>query len=762
MPQSGGVANGDMPRSLKRRKVRRGTQNCWECKRRKIRCTFAVPSASACDGCKSRGVRCISQQFYEDATDETEAVDAEGQRETAGGAATGRAGSIELRSLKPRVRGSVNAINDAPSSGAGSTGRHDDLYRSMLAAWPSEHDLGVMLSVPVSTSILFHGVVCAPYSSLPVREKASAREILQLPPPDSHPVLLARKLLLLACYLQGIPRGSVKHLGTVGTTYLRTMSRLVAAARQVTGDDDLVSLLEGVECIMIESMYHNNAGNIRRAWITHRRAMVIAQTLGLHRLPSATIRLPVLEAETRGRIDPEHMWYRLIITDRYLSLILSLPQYSTESPFSSPAALKSCTPLEKLERMEATAGGLIIQRNRHGMQDLTKTQEIDKLLQEAASLMPARWWLAPDMAAIAADGSDALDETLRLMNQFTHYHLLAQLHLPYLLRPSRDDRKYDHEKITTVLASREILSRFVSFRGSDTVTAYCRGIDFLAFIASTVLCLAHIDSRRVDGEGALGFLRHQRPSDRGLLEMTLQCMEAMSEGGPPDGDALASKIAHVLGHLLAIETKAADGAYFNTSVDSEPSEPGEPGGPEPRGERQTVEVGEPLRIYIPYFGTIRIEPGIASRAEDPLLDLESPPLVPSSSSQNAGKEPSGPSSLSRGNCQPGDLPVGPDSQALPSQQRTAGDLTADESLTSFHFDFVDLNNAGFHVSGGAPGADDWTLQGVDMALFDSLMRGASRPAVESTPAQEAATTLTKPPVRMVYGDTVYESWLGFP
>ena len=59
------IAGGDeQARVRKRRRVRRGTQSCWECKRRKIRCTFVAPTESVCDGCKSRLVECISQEFY--------------------------------------------------------------------------------------------------------------------------------------------------------------------------------------------------------------------------------------------------------------------------------------------------------------------------------------------------------------------------------------------------------------------------------------------------------------------------------------------------------------------------------------------------------------------------------------------------------------------------------------------------------------------------------------------------------------------------
>jgi hypothetical protein len=49
------------------RRVRKGTQSCWECKRRKVRCTFAPPQHVnvnvTCDGCKRRGTLCVSQEL---------------------------------------------------------------------------------------------------------------------------------------------------------------------------------------------------------------------------------------------------------------------------------------------------------------------------------------------------------------------------------------------------------------------------------------------------------------------------------------------------------------------------------------------------------------------------------------------------------------------------------------------------------------------------------------------------------------------------
>lgn len=47
----------------KRKKLRKGTQSCWECKRRKARCTFPENEPGACEGCRRRGSKCISQDL---------------------------------------------------------------------------------------------------------------------------------------------------------------------------------------------------------------------------------------------------------------------------------------------------------------------------------------------------------------------------------------------------------------------------------------------------------------------------------------------------------------------------------------------------------------------------------------------------------------------------------------------------------------------------------------------------------------------------
>ena len=45
-----------------KRKVRKGTHSCWECRRRKVKCVFSSTDDEKCVTCRRRGKKCISQQ----------------------------------------------------------------------------------------------------------------------------------------------------------------------------------------------------------------------------------------------------------------------------------------------------------------------------------------------------------------------------------------------------------------------------------------------------------------------------------------------------------------------------------------------------------------------------------------------------------------------------------------------------------------------------------------------------------------------------
>jgi hypothetical protein len=406
------------------------------------------------------------------------------------------------------------------------------------------------------------------------------------------------------------------------------MFRAVKAAnRLVTSNDDLTSSLEGIECIMMESMFRNNTGNLRGAWLSNRRAMAIAQLMNLNQYRATApansnkdgntrSRPKAIDAETRNRIEPQSMWFRLVATDRYLSLVLGLPQESQQDPHS--VSLESndsedYTLIDRLERLEVVAAGLILQRNSTNIHNLEVTLRVDKILQEAAALMPAQWWLPPSPLSITGNTMEAFKETLRLMNQLTHYHLLAQSHLPYILLTS-NDRKYDYSKMTAINASREILSRFVLYYGSESHgPSYCRGVDFLTFIASMTLCLAHVKGHWERQAGitinesvsVFQCLVHQRPQDIGFIERILKSMEHKATR---DDNAITQTITSSLKHLVAIEASAAKQSACTASLSCQI------GIDELQSDGISMHMNNGvLQIYIPYYGTIKIELDNSSR-----------------------------------------------------------------------------------------------------------------------------------------------------
>ncbi|KAJ6000668.1 hypothetical protein N7481_001077 [Penicillium waksmanii] len=559
------------------------------------------------------------------------------------------------------------------------------------------------------------------------RNPPSPLDILQLPPLKSHPVLFARKLLMLGALLQAIVPSSHQQLDSRGISCAGLLSLVVErATRLVTTNDELVRSVEGLECIMIEAQLHNYSGNLHRAWLATHRAVSIAQIMGLHRgLNSPSLKFH--EPETRANFDPKHILFRILEMDLYLSLMLGLPNSSLQAPLAAPKALEGCLPIERIQRIHYEVSRRILQGRNAGINSVEETSEIDRILQNTAAEMPPQWWLMPSFVVGNSDEKELFDDTIRLMVQFSHYNLITRLHLPYLIR-SLADHKYDCNMITAVNASREILSRYIAFRSSNPVNFYCRGSDFLAFVSIVVICFAHIGSHSQDDHAIqaerMGFniLAHSRLSDRGIMERTLAVLLSVSNGQP---DSIVSKLSHLIRHLLAVESDAADGKLYSmsTSVCDE-------------GDDESVvksnSNGKVLRIHIPYFGTINFEPGAGSSSvsrtslqselhtstwvsdvllADQLADSsygpcsgDVCPLIPNTHLSRLQK---GRQSLNSPEVALGESQGPTFNNTSPFQEQT---LMASASLDTYY---------------------DWDLQGIDLALFDGLFGNADIPDVDN-------------------------------
>jgi len=76
----------------------------------------------------------------------------------------------------------------------------------------------------------------------------------------------------------------------------------------VTSDDDLICHVDGVECLVLQGLYNVNSGNVRRAWLTFRRGVSVAQLIGIHKSPmdSPADAMDLVAAQRH------YTWYRVL------------------------------------------------------------------------------------------------------------------------------------------------------------------------------------------------------------------------------------------------------------------------------------------------------------------------------------------------------------------------------------------------------------------------------------------------------------------
>lgn len=732
----------------KRRKIRKGTRSCWECKRRKMRCSFSTPSDSVCLPCRRRGVRCVSQKYPEDMA---VAASPTGDRGRHMGDRIVRVEALVEQLVKKVGNGSVGSASSgdpdpntgvtapgpclspvmpAPepltplttTTGSGGT-QYESISDALHAALPPREDIHLMIKAGIDVS--FHKLMTHPYPVLAQRPGGMEGNLAEIPSARTHPVLLAKYLLILATCLQfAHPELHAEEIRRLSEPPRQLMRRLAdAAISLVTNKDEFLDSVEGLECIMLESIFEANSGHLRRAWFACRRAMLVAQLMGLHR---SGIQQPLKVLDPSQPFYPSYFWFRIVCTDRQLCLMLGLPQGSLDVSMVAEAALANDTPEGRFERKQSVIASRILERNESSdpalMDDLAALQEIDDELQRAGNEMPSKWWLVPNLAGVVRDPDKTFWETIRLLDQMFYFNLLNLLHLPYMLRSQTPDTvKYDHSKLASANASRELLARFIMFRSFNRVAFSCRAVDFFALTAAMTLLMAHLDGhhkqwqQRQDGAGFAGInvLAHQRNSDRAMIEQVLENMECVAK---VSNDVLSERSSSLLKSLLAFETDATQGKMYEDNFSAAAAMT------ELHPDLATDD-GQFLRIGIPYFGTVRISrEGLVSMEGPPRASTPPPmPQWPVLASAVASSRPS------FGDVASEIPPIPPRSQQATQASSQAEQESQQPFAPQFPSAINDALQQQYLYPGLTAGVDDWAFQGVDMAFFDNLIR---RPGVE--------------------------------
>ncbi|OBT93455.1 hypothetical protein VE01_08652 [Pseudogymnoascus verrucosus] len=768
--------HGSLESEAKRRRLRKGTHSCWACKRRKVRCTFASSTEATCIICRRRGTKCISQGLPEDLSQiedtssrivRVEALLNQLVKEVDHSSAAKEQYGAQSRSKDrggPQSAGSTPAVSTPGSRSEQTTfiplhhgptqerfqrgsengdtsayhltpefhtpytlspakvvppnaGKYEKFSRALLAGFPSQEDLDILVKAGSGITVFCHQVNVKLRSQLVREGLQDETKIIEVQNLQTHPVLLAKQMLMFSSMLLHLPPN--ENIPGLSEHHRVIMERLAdTAISEVTTCEELLGTMESLECIVLEAFYHLNCGNMRRSLLAFRRAVVAGQFMGMNRPNN----LPVEFLDPSTNIDPQVIWFRIVYMDRFLSLMLGLPQGHSDTSISSETALERGEPSERLERLHTMIFSRMLEHNNLGLSQsaIEMTHEINADLLKAAEGMPARFWGPPNFAGLEKDSQEALWESMRVKDQIFHYTMLNQLHLPFLLS-SGAERKNEYAKITCVNSSREILTQFVAFRAFNRISASCRLADFLALIAGMTLIIAHLYSHREKETDNL--LAHQRLGDRATME---QALESMEESSNINEDKLAASCARLLQHLLHIEADAAQGHNYSVKK-AQLSDGGHGDGP------------NVLLITVPYFGTIRftrdgirvVEVAKVS-ARHMQEHREHVTIGGIGSVQVANQIPTNDYGRLSGNSREYLVDyVDSGSLSSPSQERVAqppaGELYTDLDAAQANSVIIgdDFMQEQELYPGVAAGQADWVFQGFDTTFFDNLMGGES-------------------------------------
>ncbi|EFX01128.1 c6 zinc finger domain containing protein [Grosmannia clavigera kw1407] len=604
-------SNIDTGRSLKRQKTRKGTRSCWACKRRKMKCTYASPANDVCIGCTRRCLDCISQEFPDQDPGPSSKSRMVGYR-------IGRLESM-IQQLAEQVTGRV------ASSGLSSTvakisipvppsmtqSKHQTLSQELLAAYPSATDLHIIGSTCDNLSLNLLQKFAAQSNLLQTGVTLELMNLWgeqqqQLYTAETHPVLIARQMLLLAGVLQHMPAtesarshsSRYQQLGELSQPP-RTLARRLAEAATtlVTAHDKFTTnTLEGLDCIWLEAVYHEHNGNLRHSWLACRRAISAVHVMGFHgrQYPRMASPRSILPQPNGVEADLQQIWFRLVHSELALCLALEMPPSAScpDEAFTSVAYSvtkednNACT--SKLERKHAAIASHFLKQREHepDFTDLDAAHQICMELEEAASTMSSEWWSTPNLADHAGgetdDDNHLFGAVMKLRAQIFHFHLLLLAELPCMLQATcgeptintttaNEHRHHHHNcflgssRNICIKASRDLLHRFLRLRSCKRTASYFRLLESYAWHAAATLLLALLlDGFHTTTTTSLGRPDHQQQlSDRALAS---KAMEKVQLAGDEDEDVLFRLLAlEASGTVIAVTYRKPSGASLGNS-----------------------------------------------------------------------------------------------------------------------------------------------------------------------------------------------------
>ncbi|KAI1823836.1 hypothetical protein F4861DRAFT_298672 [Xylaria intraflava] len=768
----------------KRRRVRKGTRSCWECRRRKIRCFYSSDDAPICTNCTARGTSCVSQEFPDEQSSAPDQLVTQRlvrveemleklverimpdsyttDQECAKSASPSSPASADaldppsvehecfLPQAKPPLleppvplRGQDNLPIVCPSGeliipesnhpeAAVLSPKYEQVSKTIHGLFPCRQDIDTIVAANSGDSFVIS--FFSPYGDKAEGNTEDPACVGTVPDIGSHPVVLARRLMQLTHCIQQLHPKVVARLVSMESPrcwmakYASTVLELVAY------NDDLVGYAEGIETLTLLSMYHATAGNLRKAWLITRRTLSIAQLMNIDKYGDRPLKYADPKSNPATRLKAKTIWFRVNFLDRYLSLTLGLPagvddnSFLTDEPSDGPA--------DKLEKQHAIVMGAIIKRNscKGTASSFSTTQAIDCDLEKAARRLSPSFWQRPSASAFTnANRAELTRAVTRLMLHMHHYNLLILLHLPYMLRDPKE-RRWDYSKATCISSSRTLLHTFLLYHKVKGSLSTCRHTDYGALTASMTLVLAYLDPKLQAQDQTT---TSSRAADRALIK---GAQDKLLQRAEQSNDKLSRDAASLIGRLSPL----LNPELMKSAGQSE--------GNEGAGEVAAI------HLDIPYLGSIHINP-TSTNTDNPQYDVQPGQATPGPDANTSiGIISTAPTAPTKATPENTDLnrheyaiaPSFPTAShippywSVPSNQQhftpAGGDAGAEASHmllepygSTEYPDFssfaptmqFEWSQAQLAHPDLAAEADEWTFQGFDATYFESLFSSGS-------------------------------------
>ncbi|KIV93008.1 hypothetical protein PV10_04253 [Exophiala mesophila] len=727
-----------------RKKMRKGTKSCLECRRRKIKCNFEPGRPAVCNECYARGSTCIDQEH----------ADVQALNQPVSDQSSSYSLRERVSQLEDLVKQVLHRLPEKEAQTDSSSSLLPDSNKSHLDAQAAEvlkslkssfqraepqleeeeesallpggvrHDapaLSLFDNDVIKTNQSQHVVSRAQYN----KNKALLDALRQLLPSlhdleiilvNSHewwtiwrqmfpeisdsrcetikdsvshslrsdkPAEVAKIMLCIALGVHQLPLDFDWSSLDTKEEPSELMARYISTVdRLITSDDEIAATLEGIECMMLEAKHHINMGRPRRAWLLFHRAIAFAQLLGFHRLAARPDKTSALY---RRQLN---LWCHLIMGDRYLSLMLGLP-YSVGEAYVAPYTYQAESPSALSTDEYAMKIIPIITKINDRNQAVvpmgySATLRMDQELEELHNSQSEEWWsteLTPDLPP-----QHYFD---RLQAQFYHHQTKLLLHMPFMLRSSTNTR-YQYSHHAALEASREMIRSYSALRNNTSVGPFiCKLVDFQSFTAAMLLLLNLCGySHQHRGNQPVSTDHEQGQRDSELIDHTIQLLRDASK---EPGGVVAAQCAQALEVIARARNGECDVAEQCR--------------------------GEASQVSIPYFGTISIGPGkkFVPIKAGTYVTKPAGAKLPASSSRPAGASVVG-------NLTNSGLPTPPSMCSGSTQQSPMCSGSTQQSPMTGTLD-RDYRSSLFETSANmvAPGTDTWPETDDPFVTFDSFM-----------------------------------------